>query len=137
MLILLLHGNIDQTHVNLLHGLLKFVIGGLDCRVITTEYISCVNWIHLKLLFRNALVLVKYSVVSDQYSYTILLLCLLTECDIAPWSGALVKPHPSCTHVHTRSHVIVSSILTEKSQNKHFTLRNTLCTASELSFDDI
>jgi len=26
----------------LLRGLLNFEIGGLDCRVITTEYISCV-----------------------------------------------------------------------------------------------
>jgi len=30
---------IDQTLVNLLHGLLNFEIGGLDCRVITTERI--------------------------------------------------------------------------------------------------
>ena len=35
-----LHGNIDQTLVNSLHGLLYFEIGGSDRRVITTEYIS-------------------------------------------------------------------------------------------------
>jgi len=28
---------IDQTFVNLLHGLLNCEIGGLDCHVITTE----------------------------------------------------------------------------------------------------
>ena len=37
-----LHGNIDQTLVNSLHNLLNFEIGELDCRVITTKYISCV-----------------------------------------------------------------------------------------------
>jgi len=34
----ILHGNIDQTLVNSLHGLLICLIGGLDCHVITTEY---------------------------------------------------------------------------------------------------
>ena len=33
---LVLYGNIDQTLINSLHGLLNFEIGGLDCRVITT-----------------------------------------------------------------------------------------------------
>ena len=33
-----LYGNIDQTLVNSLCGMLNFEIGGLDCRVITTEY---------------------------------------------------------------------------------------------------
>jgi len=32
-----LHGNIEQTLVNLLRGLLNVEIGGLDWRVITTE----------------------------------------------------------------------------------------------------
>jgi len=41
------------TLVNSLHGLLNSEIGGLDCHVITTEYISGVHWIHL---FCNALV---------------------------------------------------------------------------------
>ena len=47
---LLLHWNIDQTLVNLLHGLLNFEIGGLDCRVITTEYrarVHCITCITL------------------------------------------------------------------------------------------
>ena len=38
----LLHGNIDQRLMNSLHSLLNFDIGGLDCFVITTEYISFV-----------------------------------------------------------------------------------------------
>ena len=37
----LLHANIDQTLVKSSQELLKFEIGGLDCRVITTEYFSC------------------------------------------------------------------------------------------------
>jgi len=32
-------GNIDQTLVNSLHGLLNFEISGLECHVITPEYI--------------------------------------------------------------------------------------------------
>ena len=43
---LVLHGNIDQTLVNSLHGLLNFEIGGLDCHVITTEYRTRVHCIH-------------------------------------------------------------------------------------------
>ena len=35
-----LHGNIDQTLVKSLHGLLNFEIGGLDCRVIATSHCS-------------------------------------------------------------------------------------------------
>jgi len=35
---LVLHWRIDQTLVNSLHCLLDCGIGGLDCRVITTEY---------------------------------------------------------------------------------------------------
>jgi len=57
--------------VNSLHGLLNCEIGGLDCRVITTEYRARVYYIHMSHLFCNALVHVIYSVVSDQYSYTI------------------------------------------------------------------
>ena len=36
----ILYTNIDQTFVNSLHRLLNCEIGGLDFRVITTEYIS-------------------------------------------------------------------------------------------------
>jgi len=35
---LVLHGNIDQTLVNLSHGMWNYEIGVLDCHVITTEY---------------------------------------------------------------------------------------------------
>jgi len=42
-----LYTNIDQTLVNSLHRLLKCEIGGLDCRVITTEYRTRVHWIHM------------------------------------------------------------------------------------------
>jgi len=38
-----LHGNIEQTLVNSSHGLLNFEIGGLDCRVSTTDYKTCVH----------------------------------------------------------------------------------------------
>ena len=67
----LLYGNIDQTIVNSIHRLLNCKIGGKDCRVITTEYISCVHWIHMYHLLCNALVHVIYSVVSGQCSHTI------------------------------------------------------------------
>ena len=43
--------NIDQTSVNSLHGLLNCEIGGLDCRVITTEYRTRVHCIHMYHLF--------------------------------------------------------------------------------------
>ena len=46
-----------------------FEIGGFDCRVITTEYISRVHWINIKHLVCNALVHVIYFVVSGQYLY--------------------------------------------------------------------
>ena len=39
----LLYRNIDQKLVNSLHGLLNWEIGGLDCRVITREYITRVH----------------------------------------------------------------------------------------------
>jgi len=42
-----LHGNIDQTLVNSLHGLLICEIGGLDCLVIITQYTTHVNLIHM------------------------------------------------------------------------------------------
>jgi len=57
--------------VNSLHGILNCEIGGLDCRIITTEYRTRVLCIHIYNLFYNALVHVTYSVVSGQYSYTI------------------------------------------------------------------
>ena len=56
--------------MNSLHGLLNFEIGGLDCHVITTEYIKHVQCIQMKHLFFNAFVNVIYSVVSGKYSYT-------------------------------------------------------------------
>jgi len=68
---IILYRNIDQTFVNLLHRLLNFEIGGLDCRVITKEYRTHVQYIHMYHLFVNALIHVIYSVVSGQYSYTI------------------------------------------------------------------
>ena len=58
--------------MNSLHGLLNCEIGGLECHVITTEYRTRVHCIHMQHLFCNALVHVIYSVVSGQYSYTIL-----------------------------------------------------------------
>jgi len=67
----ILHGNIDQTLVNSLHGLLNFEICGLDCHVITIEYRTRVHCIHMYHLFCHALVHVIYYVVSGQYSYTI------------------------------------------------------------------
>ena len=51
------YGKIDQTLVNSLHRLLYCEIGGLDCRVITTEYRTRVHCI----LICNALVHVIYS----------------------------------------------------------------------------
>jgi len=63
--------NIDQKLVNSLHGLLNWEIGGLDCRVITTEYRTRVQCIHMLHLLCNVLVHVIYSVVSGLYSYTI------------------------------------------------------------------
>ena len=58
--------NIDQKLVDSLHGLLNCEIGGLDCRVITTEYRTHVQCIHMYHPFCNALVHVIYSVVSGQ-----------------------------------------------------------------------
>jgi len=66
-----LYTNIDQKLVNSLHGLLNYEIGGLEWRIITTEYRTCVQCIHLYHLFCNALVHVIYSLVSGQYSCTI------------------------------------------------------------------
>ena len=40
-----LYTYIDQKLVNLLHGLLNIEIGGIDCRVITTEYRTRVDCI--------------------------------------------------------------------------------------------
>ena len=61
----------DHKLVNSLHRLLNCEIGGLDYRVITTEYRTRVHCIHMYHLFCNVLVYVIYSVVSGQYSYTI------------------------------------------------------------------
>jgi len=66
---LLLYMNINQELVNSLHGLLNGEIGGLHCRVITTEYRTRVHCIHMYHLFCKALVL--YSEVSGQCLYTI------------------------------------------------------------------
>ena len=63
-----LYTNIDQKFVNSLHGLLHYEIGGLYCHLIRT-FVHC---IHMGHLFCNGLVHVIYSVVSCQYSYTIL-----------------------------------------------------------------
>jgi len=48
---IVLYTNIDQTLVNSLHGLMNCEIGGLDCRVITTEYRTRVHCIHRSHLF--------------------------------------------------------------------------------------
>jgi len=66
----LLYTNIDQKLVNSLHGLLNCETGGLECRVISTEYRTRVHCIQMQHLFCNALVHVINSVVSGQYSYT-------------------------------------------------------------------
>ena len=42
-----LYGKIDQTLVNLLHGLFICEINGLDGRVITAEYRTRVHYIHM------------------------------------------------------------------------------------------
>jgi len=57
--------------VNSLHGMLNCKIGGLDCHVITTEYITHDHCIHMYHLFYNALIHVIYLGVSGQCSYTI------------------------------------------------------------------
>jgi len=61
-----LYTNIDQTLVNSLHELLNCEIGGLDCRVITTEYRTRVHGIHMYHLFCDALDHVIYLGVSGQ-----------------------------------------------------------------------
>ena len=43
----ILYTNIDKTLPNSLHRLLNCAIGGLDCRVITTEYRTRVHCIHM------------------------------------------------------------------------------------------
>jgi len=66
-----LYTNIDQKLVTSLNKLLNCELGGLDCRVITAEYRTRVQCIHMHHLFGNALIHVIYSVVPGQYSYTI------------------------------------------------------------------
>jgi len=58
---------IVQTLLNSLHGLMNFEIGELDCRVIITEYITCVHLYTCNTYLCNAVVDVIFSVVSDQY----------------------------------------------------------------------
>ena len=65
--------NIDQTLVNSLHRMLNCGISGVNCHVITTEYRTRVHYIHTYHLLCNALIRVMYSIVSGQYSYTIIL----------------------------------------------------------------
>ena len=62
--------NIDQTLLNSLHRLLNCEIGGLDCRVSTTEYRTRVHCIHMLNLFCNALVHVIYPGVSVRNSHS-------------------------------------------------------------------
>ena len=57
-----LHGDIDQTLGNSLHGPLNCEIGELGRPVITTEYRTSVYCIHMQHLFCNVLVHVIYSV---------------------------------------------------------------------------
>ena len=45
ILFYILHGNIDQTLLHLLHDLLKFDIAWFECCVITTEYRTSGHWI--------------------------------------------------------------------------------------------
>ena len=52
-----------------LHGQVNCEIGGLDCRVITTEYRPRVRCIHMIHLFCNVHLI--YSGVSGQYSHTL------------------------------------------------------------------
>ena len=73
---LLLYENIDLILVNSLQGKLDFEIGGLECRVITTEYTSRVRC-HMLNLFCNASVHRIYSVASGQYSYTIVTIIII------------------------------------------------------------
>ena len=61
----------NSSLTNSLQGLLNCGIGGLDCRVITTEYRTHVYCIHMNHLFRNVFVHVIYIRVSGQCSYTI------------------------------------------------------------------
>ena len=63
------------TRHSLIHNkeLLNFEIGGLDGRFIKNELKTRVHCIHMEHLICSALVHVIYSVVSGQYSYTIVL----------------------------------------------------------------
>ena len=65
-----MYTNIDQKLVNSLHGLLNCELAELDCQVITTEYRTCVQCIHVYQLFCNALVRVIYfGSIWSMYSY--------------------------------------------------------------------
>ena len=82
--------NIDQTLVNLLHGLLNCEIGGLEYQVITTEYRTRVHCIHMLHLFSNALVHVIYSGLSGRCSYTITLTCKQMK-TLKPFRNLLIR----------------------------------------------
>ena len=58
---LLLYKKIDQKLMKSFHRLLNCENGGLDCRVITTEYRTRAQCIHMYHLFCNALTHVIYS----------------------------------------------------------------------------
>jgi len=60
----ILHGNIDQTLVNYLHGLLSYELGRLYYRVIIIKYITCVRCVYMLNIDCNALVHVIHSRVS-------------------------------------------------------------------------
>ena len=75
-----LQTNIDQKLINSLHGLLNCEIGGLDYRVITTEYKTRVHCIHMYHLFCYALVHVIYSRVSCQCSHAVQGCLISNEC---------------------------------------------------------
>jgi len=72
VLFLVSHGNIDQTLVNSLHGLLICEIGGLDCYVITTRvYISCPLNTHVSPIFEmhRSMLLIQECAVSIPIQY--------------------------------------------------------------------
>jgi len=92
-----LNGSIDQTLVKSLHGLLNCEIGGLDCRVITTEYRSRVHCIHMFHLFCNALIgqcdLFKsvWSIFSCNTTWDLILLVNEYQNALTKYQNALTK----------------------------------------------
>jgi len=69
VVILLLYTHIDQTLVNSLYGLLHCEIGGVDCRVSTTEYRTLVHCIHMLHLFCNCMYFIREYLVSVLIQY--------------------------------------------------------------------